>query len=247
MKVIARKRSETTAEIVLNRPEKKNAVDFEVIESLSRHLEEFKHDEKLKVLLIRGAGDAFCGGGDLGSFHSLYSEEEALSMLRPMSEVLKKIASFPVITAVYLNGTAVGGGAELASAADFRFSGRNGKVAFIQGKLHIATGWGGASLLKMRVGYETALEMLGTARQYTMEEAETLKFVSKKMNSLEDVDQWSSQWLDAKVVREYKKTLFPEPERERLFKLIDKEVEACAKLWVSEEHHEAVKKFLNKN
>ena len=246
VKVIARKRSKEIAEIILNRTAKRNAIDFDSMKLLSNYLGEFKEDKAITMLLIRGEGDVFCGGGDLSSFHNLYTEEEALSMLKPMSDVLKAIAVFPAMTLTYLNGTAVGGGAELASATDYRFAGEAGEIGYIQGNLHITTGWGGGALLKKRVGYETAMRMLGTGTRYTMAEAHKLGYVNKIVNGLEEIDEWAAKWLDPVIIRQYKRLLLSEEERGSLFSSIDKEVKACAKLWAKKEHHDAVQSFLNR-
>ncbi|MDQ0253832.1 enoyl-CoA hydratase/carnithine racemase [Evansella vedderi] len=245
MKVICRKQSEHVAEIILNRPERRNAVDFDVINDLKMHLQELRQDRNLSVLIIRGEGDVFCSGGDLQSFHSLLTREDALTMLRPMGEVLKEIVTFPAITVAYLNGSAVGGGAEIASAVDYRFAKGIGVVGFIQGNLHITTGWGGASLLKRRIGLEKALMMLGTTNRFSMKEAIELGFVAD-VTSLEDLYRWTEKWVKGVIVQTYKDLLLTRGEKEDLFLAMDKEVEACASLWETREHHDAVRAFLNK-
>ncbi|MCD8509666.1 MAG: enoyl-CoA hydratase/isomerase family protein [Bacillus sp. (in: Bacteria)] len=245
MKVIYQRRSDHVAEIIFNRPERKNAVDFDLMEQFRSALIKLQEDETITVLIIRGEGDAFCGGGDLGSFHQLKTKEEALTMLQPMCEVLKILATFPVVTVAYINGSAVGGGAEIASACDFRFAKGDGVVGFIQGNLHITTGWGGATLLKKRVGTENALLMLGTAKRWTMDEVEQLGFIRENI-SLKDLYEWTDHWKGQAVVKAYKNFFFTETEKEELFLAMDKEVDACASLWEKDEHHVAVQAFLNK-
>lgn len=244
MKVIYQKHSNHVTEIILNRPQRKNAIDFDVVEQLTELLPKLKEDKDLKVVIFRGEGDAFCAGGDLDNFHQLITKEEAKTMLVPMCNVLKELATLPVITVAYLNGSAVGGGAEIASACDFRFAEGTGVVGFIQGNLHITTGWGGASLLKKRVGKENALLMLGTAKRWTIEEAIELRFI-REVTSLKELYDWTEQWKSPAVIKEYKQLLFTLREKEELFLAMDEEVEACASLWEMEEHHKAVNKFLN--
>lgn len=246
MKVIQKQHSNHITEIIINRPERKNAIDFQVMEQLDTLLTDLAKDKQIKVLIIRGEGDTFCSGGDLESFHSLITKEEAKTMLVPMCQVLKKIVSFPAITVAYLNGSAVGGGAEIASACDYRFAKGNGVVGFIQGNLYITTGWGGATLLKTRVGRENALLMLGTAKRWMMNEAKDFGFI-RQIKPLEDVYEWSQQWKDQSVIKAYKQLLLPIIEKEELFLAMDKEVEACASLWEKDDHHTAVQGFLKKN
>ncbi|MBU9712407.1 enoyl-CoA hydratase/isomerase family protein [Evansella tamaricis] len=244
MKVYSGKRSETVAEIVINRPEVRNAVDFDVISLLEKNVKEIKLDEKIRVLIIRGEGEAFCSGGDLHAFHQLMTMEEAKTMLTSMSKVLKEIVAFPGITVSYLNGSAVGGGAELAAATDFSLSNGTGKLGFIQGSLHLTTGWGGASLLSRRVGKQAALSMLGTGETFTMATGMELGFIQDIVPDLEGVDRWTKKWLTRDVIQAYKGIIYPKGEMEELFLSIDKEVEACASLWEKKEHHDAVARFL---
>lgn len=246
MKVVLERSSKNVAQLIINRPERKNAVDFDVIEEFQQHLNVLKNDDDLSILIIRGKGDTFCSGGDLHSFHQLITKEEALTMLKPMSQVLKTIVSLPMITISYLNGTAVGGGAELASATDLRIGKKGGKVGFIQGGLHITTGWGGASLLKKRIGLTNALFLLCSGRKITMEEAKTIGFVQHIVDDGNDLYHFIDEFFTADVLRQYKRNLFTEKERNDLFLAMDKEVEACASLWEKEEHHLAVKAFLSK-
>ncbi|MCE7794716.1 enoyl-CoA hydratase/isomerase family protein [Salipaludibacillus sp. CUR1] len=237
-----------TARIILNRPARKNAVNFEMIHKLNGFLEEIDKDKDLTVLWIQGEGKAFCSGGDLEEFHSLRTSEEAKKMLIPMSGVLKKIVSLDAVTVSYLNGPAVGGGAELASSTDFTLGNASAKAGFIQGNLAITTGWGGASLLKRRIGYHAALKMLATAKVYSVQELNDLGFVHQIVNDEKDVRQWCMEWVKSPdVVRAYKKNLLPEEEQKKLFELINQEIERCAGLWEGEAHHKAVEQFNNKH
>ncbi|MBU9720457.1 MULTISPECIES: enoyl-CoA hydratase/isomerase family protein [Bacillaceae] len=245
-KVIGRYRSSNVAEIILNRPQKRNAVDYDVIQLMSNYLDEFSKDKNITVLLIRGEGEGFCSGGDLQAFHQLKTAKEAMTMLEPMCKVLKKIVAFPAITVAYLNGTAVGGGAELAASTDFCLSKETSKVGFIQGKLQITTGWGGTNLLCRRVGAQKAMKMLATGKVYGAQEAFKLDFVHDIVPKLTEVDKWNEDWLSPDVVRMYKKNLYLKEDLEKLFLSMDQEVEACASLWEKEEHHLAVQQFLQR-
>src|SRR5690625_5646758 len=87
----------------------------------------------------------FCAGGDLINFHGELTPDEAFSRLYPMKEVLYDIASFPVPTICLLNGDALGGGCEIATACDFRIAKETTKFGFVQSKLGIVPGWGGGT------------------------------------------------------------------------------------------------------
>ncbi|UCZ51839.1 enoyl-CoA hydratase/isomerase family protein [Bacillus shivajii] len=246
MKVCKQYINEHVAEIVLNRPKQKNAVDFDVIEQLDEHITMLANDENITVLILRGEGGAFCSGGDLRAFHQLMTKEDAKTMLQPMNDVLKKIVSFPGVTVSYIDGAAVGGGAELATSTDYRLASPNCKVGFIQGRLHLTTGWGGASILKDRIGREVALQMLGSGRLYSPVEAKEIGFVQEVVSSLDEVYDWAERWLQSpQVIRNYKALLYKE--KEKLYTEMDQEVSSCSSLWETEEHHSAVKNFLEKS
>ncbi|WP_255822142.1 enoyl-CoA hydratase/isomerase family protein [Halobacillus shinanisalinarum] len=87
------------AHIVLNRPEKMNAITQKMITELHDALKQARTIENLKCLVISGAGGrAFCAGGDLQEFHGGLTKEEAYQILSPMKDVLYELAYFPVPT-----------------------------------------------------------------------------------------------------------------------------------------------------
>ncbi len=245
MKVVCRYVNENMAELILNRPKQKNAVDMEVVHQLLEHLKRLSENENLTILMIRGEGGAFCSGGDLQAFHELRSKDDALTMLKPMCQVLKKIVALPAVTVSFIDGPAVGGGAEIAASTDFRIATKRSKVGFIQGRLHLTTGWGGTSILKRRVGEVVALQMTGTAHIYTAEEVKDIGFINKIVPSISEAYLWAERWITAPaVIRNYKSIL--SIDKEKLYTEMNREVDICSSLWESEEHHEAVECFLRK-
>lgn len=247
MKVRLEQVDAQVAKIILNRPERKNAIDFEVIKQLDMYLDQLHTQKNLTVLWIQGEGGSFCSGGDLDAFHSLKSTTEAMVMLSAMSNVLKKIVTLPAITVSYITGPAIGGGAEIASATDFTLANDKAKIGFVQGKLGITTGWGGATLLKRKLGYHKALTFVSTAKIYEAEELRNLGFIDKWVSDEKEVYHWcQSLLLTGDVVQAYKQFLFSEEEKSSIFTSMDEEVTACATLWGSEAHHQAVEAFRSK-
>ncbi|PYZ97912.1 enoyl-CoA hydratase [Alteribacter lacisalsi] len=234
--------------VTFNRPAVKNAVDFDVMHLLSAAADQAETDPEIKIFILKGQEGIFCSGGDLNQFHKLKTESEAMTMLRPMSGLLKKIASLPVITVAYLNGHAVGGGCEIAAACDYRISAEHSKSGFIQGTLAITTGWGGAAFLREKVSYNTALDMLTSAKLCTAEEGLKSGWINGILNNERELSGWCGQWRAVKkqVITAYKQALRTEMEKTRLFTAIDSEVERCAVLWGQDAHHEAVDLFLSK-
>jgi enoyl-CoA hydratase len=238
--------------ITINRAEVHNAIDYDVMEALYSMLTLAEQDDEIKVVVITGAGaKAFCSGGDLQKFHSLYTKAEAKQMLSKMGEILYKIATFPKITVALLNGTAVGGGCELATSCDFRIAVKNKKFGFIQGTLGITTGWGGSTLLLERVEAPVAMKLLATGNIFTTNQGEELGFISQLLSEDkkdEEATLWLKQYtsLSLPVIKAYKSYYVSKLNSHHLKERLHKEIDQCATLWESEEHHEAVQKFLNK-
>ncbi|MGM0844490.1 MAG: enoyl-CoA hydratase/isomerase family protein [Bacillota bacterium] len=235
----------------INREEKRNAINYEVMDGLQKAIDEATADDDIKLLVITAAGGkAFCSGGDLDIFHGLKTEEQAYSMLRKMGDILYQLATLPKITAALVDGSAVGGGCEIAAACDFRAARKDVKMGFIQGRLAITTGWGGGSLLMEKIMYGDALSLLGTAELYSAGELQEMGFVNYLLEKADvpSLVQNMESFLnkDVNVLTAYKLSVKEKWESVNLYERIDKEIRQCAKLWEKEEHHRAVDKFLSK-
>ncbi|MCA1059275.1 enoyl-CoA hydratase/isomerase family protein [Rossellomorea aquimaris] len=235
---------------IINRPEKRNAVSYEVMDGLEKALEESVHNDHVKALVITGSGDrAFCSGGDLSQFHNLKTETESYGMLSKMGGLLTRLAFLPKPTIAFINGTAVGGGCEIATACDFRIAKTNAKLGFVQGNLAITTGWGGGTLLLERLPASKALSLLMTARLEHAEALFDLGFIDEVVDHnvpLEEsplFNMISSKSIG--VLAAYKCQLLAKWDKERIERNILSEIQRCSKLWARDEHHEAVEEFLN--
>src|SRR5882757_3570930 len=108
------------ATITLNRPEKRNAISFELIDDLLRALDEVSKSDAV-VLILTGAGKAFCSGMDLDNLKDLLgrSPEQNLQDSQTMARLFRTLYEFPKVTIAAVNGPAIAGGSGLALLCDF--------------------------------------------------------------------------------------------------------------------------------
>ena len=248
--ILVEKNDRGYMKLVLNRPEKRNAVSYQLMEELEEAIDNASQDESVKVLVVTGSGDrAFCSGGDLSEFHSLYTEDEAYGMLSKMGGILYKIATFKKPTIAILNGSAVGGGCELAAAFDFRLARSGVKLGFVQASLGITTGWGGASLLLEKISQQSAMQLLLNGTIYTAEKAKQMGFIDEIIDG--NLEEWE-HFVETMLTRElgvleaYKQLVINKFEVANLRGRMETEIRECSKLWETEAHHQAVANFLNK-
>lgn len=145
----------------INRPEKRNALSRPLLAELRRVFTEFSRAPELRVAVLRGAGErSFAAGGDLRDLAAVRTPRATRRMAGQGRSALEAIRDFPVPVVAALNGDALGGGAELALACDFRIACAHARIGFIHGRLNIATAWGGGADLMRLVGPARALRLL---------------------------------------------------------------------------------------
>lgn len=234
----------------ITRESRRNAVNFEVMDGLKEAIKRAK-DPHVKALVITGEGEqAFCSGGDLTVFHDLKTEDEAYGMLSRMGAILYELMLIPKPTIALMNGTAVGGGCEIAAACDFRVARKGIKAGFIQGKLAITTGWGGGTILLEKLAPSNGFKMLMESKQYSVEELVELGFIQYTYEGDALAGLQSSLGsmfeIDENVLRSYKEMLTRKWDEHDIKERIEKEIRRCAILWERDAHHQQVDKFLKK-
>jgi len=236
----------------INREEKRNAVNDEVMNGLREVITYIQNHEDVRFLVVTGVGEkSFCSGGDLSEFHSLETEDEAFGMLSKMGEILYDLATLPVPTIALINGTAVGGGCEIATACDFRLVASHAKCGFIQGTLAITSGWGGGTYLFERgLRHDRAMKMLVDATPYPAALLYDIGWAmrvfegSKELALNEFIEHMRK--IHPSVHKAYKEIELRKWRERNMYERVMEEVRTCAKLWECEAHHEAVNNFLTK-
>ncbi|MVU78293.1 enoyl-CoA hydratase [Nocardia sp. ET3-3] len=149
--------------IVLNRIEKKNAFTLEMLERWARALREFEDDERVRVVVVRGAGDAFCAGADIDGLAA--AEPTPLESRRLMTHVHRVARAVedlnkPLIAGV--NGVAVGAGMDMALMCDYRIAAERARLSEGYVRVGLVPGDGGCYYLPRLIGTSKALRLLWT-------------------------------------------------------------------------------------
>jgi enoyl-CoA hydratase/carnithine racemase len=176
--VVLEDRQDQVVLLTLNRPEVMNSFSFAMLRGLKERMEGIQFDPDVRVVIITGAGKAFCAGADLKE-RATYSElqvKEFIFTIRNLFTFIECIGK-PVIAAV--NGVALGGGTELALACDLRIVSSIATMGLTETRLAIIPGAGGTQRLPRLVGRGKAKELIFTGRRVDAEEALQIGLANK--------------------------------------------------------------------
>ena len=161
--------------ITLSRPAKKNALTFDIYADLTRLFRELERDERVKTVLIRGEGGAFCSGGDVHEIIGPLFERDAAGLwefTRMTCDLIENMRALskPIIACV--DGVAAGAGSVIALASDLRIGSESARFAFLFVKVGLCgADMGAAFLLPRIIGLGRATELLMTGDMVRAEEA----------------------------------------------------------------------------
>jgi len=165
--------------ITINRPDKMNALNKDVIADLGKALEVVYTDDNIQSAIITGAGaKAFVAGADISEFTSLDAQGGSALAERGADLVFNKIENCPKPIIAAVNGFALGGGCELAMACHFRIASDNARFGQPEVNLGLIPGYGGTQRLVQLIGKGKAMELLMTADMIKADEAKTLGLVN---------------------------------------------------------------------
>jgi len=236
-----------TITITINRPEVRNAINFEVMNALERMVAQVEQNDDIRVLILRGAGNSFVSGGDLKNFHSITNEREAELMAQKMLHILERIEKLPCWTIACINGDCYGGGGELALAFDFRISYPEVTLGFTQSRFYLPPGWGGLTRLTDQVGRSKALEWLAGSECIDGKTALQHNFLNRlaaKSKLTEECKKWADTLSknDRTYIGNLKTQSMPRPADRKA--RIENETAAFTRFWVDKQHVNRVDAFL---
>jgi methylglutaconyl-CoA hydratase len=166
------------ATITLNRPDKRNAISFELIDDLIQALEEVAKSDAL-VVILTGAGKAFCSGMDLDNLKALLgrSPEQNLQDSQTMVRLFRALYEFPKVTIAAVNGAAIAGGAGLALLCDFTLAVPEAKFGYTEVRIGFVPAIVSTFLLR-QVGEKQARDLLLTGRLFGADEAARMGLIN---------------------------------------------------------------------
>ena len=180
------------AHLTLNRPDKRNALSFQLLDELTWALDEVEKSAAL-VVILTGAGKAFCAGMDLEELKTLAgkSHTENVADSRKMAQIFRRLYEFPKPTIAAVNGAAIAGGTGLATMCDFTLAVPEAKFGYTEVRIGFVPAIV-SSILVWQVGHKIARDLLLTGRIFDAAEAYRLGLV----NAVVGADQLMNRALE---------------------------------------------------
>jgi len=165
--------------VTLNRPEKRNAISFELIDELLHALDEVSKSDAI-VLILTGAGKAFCSGMDLENLKALLGRtpEQNLQDSETMVKLFRYLYEFPKVTIAAVNGPAIAGGTGLALLCDFTLAVPEAKFGYTEVRIGFVPAIVSTFLLR-QVGEKQARDLLLSGRIFGTEEATRMGLITE--------------------------------------------------------------------
>lgn len=246
------KSSDGIARVTLNRPEKHNAFDDQMIVSLTQCFEDLANDDATNVVVLAANGKTFCAGGDLGHMQKMvgFSYEENFRDARVMANMFDSLNRLPQPTVARIQGNAFGGGVGLASCCDIVIaeSGSNFCLSEVKIGLIPATI---APYVVDAIGLRAARRYFASAEMFNAQAAKDIGLVSEVVPP-EQLDTTLEKLLkqllknSPNAMRQAKAMVTTVQTRERGPELMDYTSEQIARLRTSEDGQEGLKAFLEK-
>ena len=243
---------DSVLELTIDREDAGNALNNEIIAGLNDSLMKHKDRSDLKCVVIKGSGEKFfVAGGDLKELTSVREDNETEAMALNGRALLDQIRYFPVPVIANINGYALGGGAELAMACDYRIACETAKFGFIHSSLGITTAWGGIIDLIDRIGSSKALSILIEGKMMNAKDAslagiieevvETHEALESRINEIKKTYRLAPMDVIRgikSVTSTHKKSIHEQ--------LKNVELDSFKKTWMSDEHWGRIEELLSK-
>src|ERR1700691_2131627 len=238
------------ATVTLNRPDKRNAVSYELIDDLIRALEEVSNSPA-RILILTGAGRAFCSGMDLDNLRALIGRtpEQNLEDSRTMVDLFRSLYEFPKPTIAAVNGAAIAGGPGLALLCDFTLAVPEAKFGYTEVRIGFVPAIVATFLLR-QIGEKIARDLLLTGRLFDAAEALRLGLINEIVPAeklLDRARELALQLAENSPLSLFQtKRLLTEPARAELDAQIEAAIRENAGIRESADFREGIESFLEK-
>ena len=239
--------------LTLNRPEKLNAFAGRMRQEVTEAVQQMADDPAVRVLVITGAGRAFCAGADIGYMQEL-TERRDLAAFEALVEagraVVSAIRSTPKPVLASLNGPAAGGGANLALACDLRIASDRATIGQTFNRIGMHPDWGGTFFLPRLVGPSRALELVFNGDMIGADEALRIGLVNRVVphdTLASEATRWAAR-LAAKpplALALAKRAVYASPDHS-LSEMLDLELRNQLQCFQSDDAREGLQAFLEK-
>jgi methylglutaconyl-CoA hydratase len=238
------------ATLTLNRPDKRNAISYELMDDLLRALEEVKNSAA-RVLIVTGAGKAFCSGMDLGDLKALAGRtpEQNLEDSRKMASLFRSLYDFPKPTIAAVNGPAIAGGTGLATLCDFTLAVPEAKFGYTEVRIGFVPAIVSTFLLR-QVGEKIARDLLLTGRIFDAAEALRIGLINEIVPAEKLLDR--ARELAAQLMENspaslaYTKGLLSDHARAELDSQMEAAIQENAGIRATADFREGIASFLEK-
>ena len=249
------------ATLTMNRPEARNALSAEMSAGLEEAIPRLARDPAVRVVVLTGAGGAFCAGGDVKGFaraappagggeRSRPGFEQRVGGLRASTEFCRVLHEMPKPTLAAIPGPAAGGGLSFALACDIRIASEDAKFTTAFARIGLAGDYGGSYFLPHLVGAAKARELYFTADVIDAEEAKRLGLVNHTYPTTEfpaRVDAWAHRLARLPTIAlGYMKKNLNAAERGSLADVLDLEAQHMTRTFDTEDHRLAAQAFVDK-
>ncbi len=230
-----------------------NTYTYEMMQQLDTAILKARMDESVHVLVLRGAGEKFFSAGANIKMLASVTPEFKYYFCLHANETLLRLEHTPKLVIAALNGHTVGGGLEIALAADIRLARRDaGKIGLPEVALGVLPGTGGTQRLSRLIGKSRAIELMATGRTFSFEEAEEIGLVNQvfdRDNFIEEVTTYARQFVSpgkaSRAVGRIKRSVCSGLEMP-LAEGLALERELQFDLFKSEDAHEGLKAYVDK-
>ncbi|MDE0298939.1 MAG: enoyl-CoA hydratase [Candidatus Poribacteria bacterium] len=250
-KLIVKKR-EGVGYLILNQPEKHNAISYEMWLGIARVIGDFETDDDIRGIVVSGEGGAaFSSGADISQFERQRQSAENIQVYDGAAaraqDILTKV---PKPTIAKIAGYCIGGGLATALCCDLRFASDNSKFGIPAAKLGLGYGYGGLNALVQLIGPSRAKEIMFTARQFDATEAYEMGLVNRVLK-IDELDGFVNEYMEVitgnapltiKACKRIIDEIGKDPE-EREIVLCQRLVEGC---FASEDYKEGRRAFMEK-